>query len=276
MARNRDDFTAATKEQMAKRVGYRCSNPDCRKATVGPSSEEGKTINIGVAAHIRAAAFGGKRFDIRMTHEERKGLDNGIWLCQSCSKLIDSDARKYTVDLLRQWKAAAEERAEMELRCQWTEERAQMKLDCQRLAHRASDDIQQLKFYLQCMDRPAFHDALRQEQRWHDQNLEKFQKAIGDTIIAFNTGVLRDREGHILMQSEGRMMLENEIWRERVGRMVRILTDIRNVIEMRWYQDMQTIGDPAFVDRLERDRQAVIEIMNSLCRDAGLNELDQW
>ena len=30
-------------------------------------------------------------YDESMTTEERKSFDNGIWLCQSCSKLIDTD-----------------------------------------------------------------------------------------------------------------------------------------------------------------------------------------
>lgn len=263
MAKKRDDFTAATKELLAKRVCYRCSNPDCGKSTIGPSSEDGKTVNIGVAAHIKAAAFGGPRYDIRMTPEERSAADNGIWLCQSCSKLIDSDKKKYTVGLLHHWKSSAEEQAEMELRGQ-------------KLIHRAHDDIQQLQFYLQCMDRPAFQDALHQEVRWHDPNLEKFRKAINDTIIALNTGVLRDRDGELLKQSEGKSSIINDDWRGKLGHITRILTDIRNTIEMRWLHDMQTVADPAFIDKLERDRQEVIDIMNALCADAGLNGLDHW
>jgi hypothetical protein len=32
---NRDNFRPATKELLAKRAGYLCSNPDCRRLTVG-------------------------------------------------------------------------------------------------------------------------------------------------------------------------------------------------------------------------------------------------
>lgn len=263
MAHKRDDFSAATKELLAKRVCYRCSNPDCRKPTIGPGLEGEKTVNIGVAAHIKAAALGGKRYDLFMSAEARRHADNGIWLCQSCSKLIDSDAKRFTVELLHQWKETAENMAFAEL-------------SCQQVMQQAAADIERLKFYLQCMDRPAFQDALRREVRWHDPNLEKFRKAISNTITALNTGVLKDREGNVLMRSEGKSMMVNDEWREKLGYITRILTDIRNTIEMRWAEDMKTVADPAFTDKLEADRQHVIEIMNSLCAEAGLNGLERW
>lgn len=108
---NRDDFSNKIKEVLAKRVNYICSNPECSRGTLGPSSESEKFINTGVASHICAAAPGGKRYNINMTPEQRSSIENGIWLCQTCSKIIDSDERKYTVDVLRDWKCKAESRA---------------------------------------------------------------------------------------------------------------------------------------------------------------------
>jgi ribosomal protein L37AE/L43A len=72
-------------------------------------------MNIGVAAHIRAAAPGGKRYCAKMTQEQRKDERNGIWLCQCCAKLIDSDVRAYTVELLESWKYQAEAETNREL-----------------------------------------------------------------------------------------------------------------------------------------------------------------
>jgi energy-coupling factor transporter ATP-binding protein EcfA2 len=110
-----DDFSPKTIETLAKRVGYRCSNPHCPKWTIGPHTELTKTVNIGVAAHITAAAPGGKRYDASLSSEQRKSIKNGVWLCQSCSKLIDSDEQQYPVDLLRSWKHQAERRAQSEV-----------------------------------------------------------------------------------------------------------------------------------------------------------------
>ena len=112
MAKRRDDFTETTKRIMASRVGYYCSCPDCDIFTIGPSYEgNDKVSNIGVAAHICAAATGGKRYDKTMTKEERRSLDNGIWLCQTHARLIDTDEKTYNISLLKEWKRQAEEKA---------------------------------------------------------------------------------------------------------------------------------------------------------------------
>jgi hypothetical protein len=108
---NRDEFSPSIKHNLAERVSYRCSNPLCRKPTIGPNSDENKSTSIGVAAHVTAAAEGGKRYDKTLTPSERAGYKNGIWLCAACATLVDRDEVLYTVNKLRQWKVEAEERA---------------------------------------------------------------------------------------------------------------------------------------------------------------------
>jgi hypothetical protein len=80
----RDDFSVATKELLAKRVGYRCSNPECRQPTIGPQEDPAGTINVGVAAHITAASPNGPRYDTSLTSEQRCSAQNGIWCVRSC------------------------------------------------------------------------------------------------------------------------------------------------------------------------------------------------
>ena len=111
----RDDFNKKVIDTLSKRVALHCSNPNCRKLTMGPNSQKQKTTNIGVAAHITAASYNGPRFDPNLTSKERSSMDNAIWLCQSCSKLIDSDSVKYTTELLKKWKTDAEKFTELEL-----------------------------------------------------------------------------------------------------------------------------------------------------------------
>jgi hypothetical protein len=107
----RDDFSAATKRILASRVGWLCSRPECGAATSGPTNDPSRAVNVGVAAHIQAAAPGGPRFDSGMTPEQRQSVENGIWLCQTCAKLIDSDVDAFPVAVLRAWKIAAERAA---------------------------------------------------------------------------------------------------------------------------------------------------------------------
>jgi hypothetical protein len=109
----RDEFRTATIRTLANRAGNHCCNPDCRRPTSGPALAEDKSANVGQAAHITAAAPGpgGKRYDASLTKEERRAASNGIWLCQLCAKLIDTDEARFTVELLHKWKRDAEERA---------------------------------------------------------------------------------------------------------------------------------------------------------------------
>lgn len=110
----RDGFSSKVKKTLEARVSSQCSNPDCGKQTSGPHSEKDKRLNIGVAAHICAASPGGPRYDSSMTTEERSSIDNGIWLCQDCSIMIDNDDPRYSIDVLKNWKKRAEEIAHCE------------------------------------------------------------------------------------------------------------------------------------------------------------------
>jgi hypothetical protein len=111
----RDDFTEKTKLVIAARVGYRCARPDCQAETAGPTRDTSKFYNVGVAAHITAAASGGPRYDASLTPKQRCHAENGIWLCQTHAKEIDDDAEEYPVDLLKAWKKDAEQRAKSRL-----------------------------------------------------------------------------------------------------------------------------------------------------------------
>jgi hypothetical protein len=113
--RRRDDFPVSIKEELAKRAGHRCSNPACQKQTSGPADAPTGSVNLGVASHMVAASPLGPRADPALSPDERKSLENGIWLCQNCAKLIDSDTDGHSVLDLRRWKAEAEHFARRQL-----------------------------------------------------------------------------------------------------------------------------------------------------------------
>ncbi|WP_153950389.1 hypothetical protein [Cupriavidus sp. U2] len=73
--------------------------------TTGPSNESPHAVvDVGVAAHIYAAAPNGRRYDANMTRDERRNIRNGIWLCATHSVEIDRDVVRYTADVLRRMK----------------------------------------------------------------------------------------------------------------------------------------------------------------------------
>ncbi len=106
-------------------------------------------MNIGVASHITAASPGGPRFDPSLTQFERSSTDNGIWLCQSCAKLIDSDTTVHTVSALAEWKVSAEQRTTRELAgipCSefFPQAASATHTPIPRIAHLAYDDAREL------------------------------------------------------------------------------------------------------------------------------------
>lgn len=104
----RDEFTASVRSTLASRVAYRCSNPNCRASTSGPQVRPDKSLNVGVAAHVTAAAPGEPRFNSVLSQSERRDVSNGIWLCQTCAKLIDNDEHRFTEARLHEWKRSSE------------------------------------------------------------------------------------------------------------------------------------------------------------------------
>jgi len=105
---SRDEFSSETKRIVANRVNLLCSNPQCCVFTSGPQDDVSKALNIGVAAHIAAASPEGPRYDKSQSSTERASAENAIWLCQNCAKLVDNDPRRFSVEILREWKECAE------------------------------------------------------------------------------------------------------------------------------------------------------------------------
>lgn len=104
MPRDSNDFTAPTRDKLAKRAAQQCSNRRCGKPITGPHSDETGVVDLGEACHIRGARPGSARYDSTMTPEERSHIVSAIWLCRSCGKLIDSDRARFTVDVVYRWK----------------------------------------------------------------------------------------------------------------------------------------------------------------------------
>lgn len=86
-----------------KRLFARCQNrfafPDCDAPII-----EDSDIVTGDIFHIKAASSGGPRHDAGQTDEERHGTANLILLCTRHHGIIDTDTKKYSVQVLTQMK----------------------------------------------------------------------------------------------------------------------------------------------------------------------------
>lgn len=261
----RDDFSLAVKDLLAKRVGMKCSNPNCRQPTSGPQTDPNKVLNIGAAAHITAASTGGARYEASMTPQERKSEANGIWLCQNHAKLVDNDEKAYSVDTLRQWKRLSEQAA---------------LLDIEAPSVRPSggfSDAELIRFYAQCFDRPAFQDHFDREG-----SMPAFDRAIEDTITAINTGCLRARDGAILARSKGKAFLNDPKLRDRMDVIVDLLRAIRSrydearrtgAIYVRDHPDGSSfydIRDHEVAAWMDQTRSQILEMFGETCREMGV------
>ncbi|MDT8900351.1 HNH endonuclease [Anaeroselena agilis] len=266
---SRDNFDMTTKETLAKRVGFRCSNPNCRKLTSGPQIDSAGSINIGVAAHISAASLGGPRYDSQLTSEERKSIDNGIWLCQNCAKLIDNDSVLYSSDILLEWKHLSEKAALLEI-----QNNGVINL---------VDDREIIKFFAQCFDRPAFQDPFDQEG-----SMENFDKAIEDTITAINTGALRARDGGVLQKSKGKAYLSNPLWRRKMDAIGDLLRALRERYELAVRtndihlgstsdeRQFYCINDRQLGAWFDLTRAEILKIFSEICGEAGISSEFQF
>lgn len=249
----RDDFQKPVVETLAKRVGNRCSNPSCRKRTSGPHTEDDKALNVGVAAHITAASPGGPRYDPSLTPDERKEIGNGIWLCQSCGKLVDNDAARYTKAILLQWKHDAEQEVLREIESV--------------AGATSSTDIDALKEYSAQFDRAALQDALRSCGSY-----KKFAEALGDLISVLNTGAVQGRT-----LTKRRADFDNPVWRKSLEVLyheVRVLRGLYTELVRSGEIDEEkcTCGfrHHSMYHDFEAKKQTVIDHLNAILTNANL------
>ena len=263
----RDDFKPDVKEILARRVGMRCSNPNCRQPTSGPQQDPAKSVNVGVAAHITAAAKGGARYDSLLSKEDRGSIENAIWLCQVCAKLVDNDPLVYTNDLLREWKRISEEAARLAIEFRESPD-----------PRTKINDGDLIRFFAQCFDRPAFQDAFHQEG-----SMEAFDKAMEDTLTAINTGCLRARDGTILSRSWGKSFLSNSKWRQKMD----VIADLLRAIRSRYGEgiakgsihinqqpnarEFYCIHDGEIADWMDSTRSQILQIFAEVSDEARLH-----
>lgn len=249
----RDDFPKAVVETLAKRVGNRCSNPGCRKLTSGPHTKDEKALNVGVAAHVTAASAGGPRYNPSLTPDERKGIGNGIWLCQSCAKLVDNDEARYTREVLAGWKLNAEREALREVESFSQQARV--------------SDVEALKEYAAQFDRSALQDSLRNCGSYKD-----FAKALTDLISLLNTGAVRGKT-----VTKRRADFDRATWRNSLETLYHEVRELRGLYTSlvksgEIDEDRCTCGfrNHRVCHVFDRKKQEIVNQLNTILNDANL------
>jgi hypothetical protein len=102
------DFSPAIKRALAERVAYMCSRPLCRRLTIKPVLNTKSGVNrLGEAGHIYGASNKGPR-SIPNPPYALDSIQNGIWLCNGCHKLVDTEHSTYDSVTLEKYKADSE------------------------------------------------------------------------------------------------------------------------------------------------------------------------
>jgi hypothetical protein len=102
-------YQEKTLKRLFARSQNQCAIPQCTGPIV-----VGETV-VGEICHIRARRKNGPRFDPSLTLTQRDTYENLLLLCRTCHKLIDSNEKTYSVELLSDIKAIQDNSGGLEL-----------------------------------------------------------------------------------------------------------------------------------------------------------------
>lgn len=108
------DIKDTTRWLIWGRAAGRCEFSGCnRQLSKSPVTQE--QVNIAEAAHIYAFSSEGPRGNAGIDVEKLNDVDNLMLACHDCHKTMDQDEGgvRYSVELLRRWKAEHERRIEL-------------------------------------------------------------------------------------------------------------------------------------------------------------------
>jgi len=269
--------------------GNQCYFPNCNNPLVDDKS--GKVT--GKLCHIKGNKSRAARYDNSQSDEERHGFDNLILMCPIHHDVIDDNPVLYTVSKLKEIKAEHEKiHAEgIEPSDQIVEQLilnltqgsiistkdqkgGQVAHSIININYRDETDLEKsqdkeiIKFLATCFDRPAFQDPFHLERSYID-----FDKAIEDTITAFNTGTLYSRNGKKLASSKGMSYLSNKDLKENIEKIVDILRDIRDVFTSDVKSKRREIirREQGLMFWFDSKRQDILSIFYLVCEQTGVN-----
>ena len=104
MARN---YSPLTLKQLFLTSGHFCAYPGCSSAIVEFTGKD--PVILGFIAHIEGSSDDGPRPNPDLSATQRDGYENLLVLCGHHHTLVDKVDSAYPVEVLREWKRAAEQ-----------------------------------------------------------------------------------------------------------------------------------------------------------------------
>lgn len=134
-------------------------------------------------------------------------------------------------------------------------------------------DIEAIKIFSMIFDRPAIHTPFRCEG-----NMNDFLQAIDDTILAFNTGILKTRSGEIFAKTKPRKLLSNPNWNDIIGVIANRLIDVKNRIRIAVINKEMILREDGFFCfynqnlpvEIDAIRGSIILLFNGLLKETNL------
>lgn len=120
-----------TIKRLYAKSSNRCAMPKC----TSPIILNG--IPVGEICHIKARNKKGPRYDETLSAVEKDAYPNLLLLCRTCHKLVDSDEKTYTPELLADIKSMHEAGEDLEITPQVARE-AEMLLEAHNRRHKAA------------------------------------------------------------------------------------------------------------------------------------------
>lgn len=134
-------------------------------------------------------------------------------------------------------------------------------------------DKEALKYFQSFIDRPAMHQPFKVEG-----NMADFLRAITDVILALNTGILKTREGDVIIRTKPRNMFSNPNWRQKLDIITSRFEELRTRFEIAVRGNEMTIHSDGFYSfhnlelpsEIDAMREAIILLFNKLMQEAEL------
>lgn len=145
-------------------------------------------------------------------------------------------------------------------------------------------DVELVKFYANCLDRPAFRTHFHNELSFAD-----FDQALEDTVLAINTGLWRTRDGTLIERSSGKSKLVNSAWRYKMDEVVGAIMQCRHMLRQSLDLDQEFFRSPgrhwfdhfgsgfrtdvALGHEMDDRRQQALDHMNEILAEVDLPRL---